>query len=156
MQRPSATSPLPAVPKPTKLERSPARIASTKSAKTAAAKPTYKPRYEPDSDSDSYAGEQHSGEGYGMEGPYKEISYLRDLNKPSGMYGGEAIIITAAITSFTGLEKTFEYQHGMVEFVAAFNGTPLTNAQYEALPYDVPHIKPGGYKLVLVGDESRY
>lgn len=155
VQQPSTTSPLPAVPKPTKQERSPARTAMTKSVKTAAAKPTYdyRSRYQPDS---GYAGEQHSGEGYGMEGPYKEISYSRDANKPSGMYGGEAIIITAAITSFTGLEKTFEYQHGMVEFVAAFTGTPLTNAAYEALPYDVPHIKPGGYKLVLVGDESHY
>jgi hypothetical protein len=146
--------------KPTKQERSPALNASTKSVNAAAAKATYdyRPRYEPD-----YAGGQHP-EGYGMERPYKEVPFPWDKeissswehNKPMGMYGGEAIIITAAITSFTGLGKTFEYQHSMLEYVVDFNGKPLTNAQYEALPYDVPHIKPGGYKLVLVGEKGHY
>jgi hypothetical protein len=146
----------PAVQKHTKQARGPIRTALTKSVQTAAVPfwPAYdyKRRYEPDSD---YGDGQHP-ESHGMGGPYKEISYSWEQTKSSGMYGGQAIIITAAITSFTGLETPFEYQHGMMEYVASFDGKALTNAQYEALPYDVPHIKPGAYKLVLVGDESQY
>jgi hypothetical protein len=76
--------------------------------------------------------------------------------KDSGLFGGEVTIITGVITSITGLEKGVEYHRGMVEHVVRFEGTKLTAAQYEALPYDTPHIFPGKYKIVLVEDEHPY
>jgi hypothetical protein len=74
----------------------------------------------------------------------------------SGLYGGQATIIAGVITSITGLEKGVEYHRGMVEHVVRFEGTKLTAAEYEALPYDTPHIFPGKYKIVLMEDDHRY
>jgi hypothetical protein len=77
--------------------------------------------------------------------------------EPSGFWGGEAIIYAGVVTSVTG-GKGVEYHQGMVEHVAWFDpkAVMLSKATYEGLSYDVPHIKPNGYKVVFMKDEGHY
>jgi hypothetical protein len=75
---------------------------------------------------------------------------------PTGLYGGRATILAGVVTSVTGIEKGVHYHRGMVEHVVFFEGSELSAAAYEALPYDTPHVKPGAYKIVFIGEDEEY
>jgi hypothetical protein len=105
--------------------------------------------------------EAYSGMAYESD-PYAKYRRPEDYDatviagaRPSGMYKGRAVVY-AGVISADGLKHHPKLRHGVIEHVESFDGKPLSVADYEDLPSDVPHIKPYGFKVVILGDDSSY
>jgi hypothetical protein len=68
---------------------------------------------------------------------------LGGFDLPAGgamLWGGSAIVMSGQITSVAGFRHGVEYEGGLLEFVAQFDGEPLSASEVALLSPDIPFV----------------
>jgi hypothetical protein len=70
----------------------------------------------------------------------------------AALWGGSAIVLSGQITSVAGYRHGYDYEGGLVEFVARFDGEPLSASEVALLSPDIPFVVEKEFNWVFDGD----